>query len=74
MIIKLQIPTPEVPGEGDKSDKVNDDRYLITDLAVNGDPQAKTGLLQLECVKESYAKKMEDAKPLDDAPGPEETA
>ena len=74
MIIKLKIPTPEVPGEGDKSDKVNDDRYLITDLAVNGDTQAKTGLLQLECVKESYAKKIEDARPLDDVPGPEESA
>jgi hypothetical protein len=63
MIIKLQIPTPEVPGEGSKSDKVNDDRYLITDLALNGDPTKKQGLLQLECVKESYAKKIEDAKP-----------
>ena len=74
MIIKLKIPTPEVPGEGDKADKVNDDRYLITDLALNGDPQAKTGLLQLECVKESYAKQIESARPLDEAPAPEDTA
>ena len=59
-------------GEGDKADKVNDDRYLITDLALNGDPQAKTGLLQLECVKESYAKQIESARPLDEAPAPED--
>ena len=26
--------TPETMGVGDKADKVNDDRYLITDLAV----------------------------------------
>ena len=32
MIINLAIPTPEVPGEGDKADKVDDGRYLITCL------------------------------------------
>ena len=72
MIIKLEIPTPEAMGEGDKADKVNDDRYLITDLAVEGDTVSKTGTCILECVKESYAQKIESAKPLDDVPPPED--
>ena len=43
MIIKFVMTTPETMGEGDKADKVNDDRYLITDLAVEGDTVSKTG-------------------------------
>jgi hypothetical protein len=71
MIIKLQIPTPEIMGEGDKYDKVNDDRYLITDIKLSGSPVEKAGMLHIECVKESYAMKVEDAKPLDEGTGPE---
>jgi len=66
MIIKFVMTTPETMGEGDKADKVNDDRYLITDLAVEGDTVSKTGTCVLECVKESYAQKIETAKPLDE--------
>ena len=66
MIIKFVMTTPETMGEGDKADKVNDDRYLITDLAVEGDTVSKTGTCTLECVKESYAQKIETAKPLDE--------
>ena len=66
MIIKFVMTTPETMGEGDKADKVNDDRYLITDLAVEGDTVSKTGTCILECVKESYAQKIETAKPLDE--------
>ena len=66
MIIKFVMTTPETMGEGDKADKVNDDRYLITDLAVEGDTVSKTGTCFLECVKESYAQKIETAKPLDE--------
>ena len=69
MIIKFVMTTPETMGEGDKSDKVNDDRYLITDLALDGDLSAKTGTLTMECVKESYAEKIEDAKPLEEVSG-----
>jgi len=71
MIIKLLIPTPEIMGEGDKYDKVNDDRYLITDIKLSASPVEKAGMLHIECVKESYAKKVEDAKPLDEGTGPE---
>ena len=66
MIIKFVMTTPETMGEGDKADKVNDDRYLITDLAVEGDTVSKTGTCILECVKESYAQKIETAEPLDE--------
>ena len=66
MIIKFVMTTPETMGEGDKADKVNDDRYLITDLAVEGDTVSKTGTCILECVKESYAQKIDTAKPLDE--------
>ena len=66
MIIKFVMTTPETMGEGDKADKVNDDRYLITDLAVEGDTVSKTGTCILECGKESYAQKIETAKPLDE--------
>ena len=62
--------TPETMGEGDKADKVNDDRYLITDLAVEGDTVSKTGTCILECVKESYAKKIQDYTPLDNVAPP----
>jgi len=74
MIIKFQITTPETMGEGDKADKVNDDRYLITDLALDGNCSSKTGYCILECVKESYAEKIETAKPLEETSGAEETA
>ena len=66
MIIKFVMTTPETMGEGDKADKVNDDRYLITDLAVEGSTVSKTGTCTLECVKESYAQKIETAKPLEE--------
>mgnify|MGYP003315235227 CR=1 FL=1 len=66
MIIKFVMTTPETMGVGDKADKVNDDRYLITDLAVEGDTVSKTGTCVLECVKESYAQKIETAKPLEE--------
>ena len=38
------------------NDKINDNRYLITDLAIHADPLGGEGVLDLECVKESYAK------------------
>ena len=56
-IVKLNIPEPEILDEGaDTEDKINDNRYLITDLAIHADPLGGEGVLDLECVKESYAK------------------
>ena len=72
MIIKFVMTTPETMGEGDKADKVNDDRYLITDLSIDGNPASKTGIINLECVKESYAKKIQDYTPLDNVAPPRE--
>ena len=72
MIIQLSIPTPEIMGEGDKTDSVNDDRYLITDIALSASTLDKQGVLNIECVKESYAKKIETARPLEVGTPPEE--
>jgi len=68
MIIKFGIPTPEAMGEGTKYDKANDDRYLITDLSLSASPASKQGILTLECVKESYAEKIETLTPIEEAP------
>jgi hypothetical protein len=72
MIVKFLIPTPEIMGEGDKADKVNDDRYIITDIALSASTLNKTGVLNIECVKESYAKKIEDARPIQEGTPPVE--
>ena len=67
-VIKLDIPQPE-SGSG-REDELNDNRYLITDLSVILNVPDKEGELNLECVKESYAKDIAKAKPLEDAEGP----
>ena len=72
MIVKLNITSPEVMGTGDIEDEVNDNRYLITDLSISGSPQTKQGVCFIECVKESYAKKIETARPLDKSTPPED--
>jgi hypothetical protein len=61
-VIKLLIPQPE-SGVG-KTDEVNDNRYLITDLSLILDIAGKEGEMNLECVKESFAKEITEAKPL----------
>ena len=70
-VIQLDIPPPQSSTGGvDISDKMNDNRYLITDICVNGVPADKVGKCFVECVKESYAKKIADYTPLDNtAPG-----
>jgi len=68
MVIKFGIPTPEAMGEGTKYDKANDDRYLITDLSLSASPSSKQGILTLECVKESFAEKIETLTPIEEAP------
>ncbi len=71
-VIELDIAPPQSSRGEDISDKMNDNRYLITDICVNGVPADKVGKLYVECVKESYAKKIQDYTPLDNAAPPRE--
>ena len=72
-VIQLDIPPPQSSTGGvDISDKMNDNRYLITDICVNGVPADKVGKCFVECVKESYAKKIADYTPLDNSAPPRE--
>jgi hypothetical protein len=65
-IIKLEVPPQQPSVEGHKhTDQLNDNRYLITDIAVHAQPQKHRGHMVLECSKESYKKepaKVEDYK------------
>lgn len=63
-VIQLEIPQPEV---SNKEDKLNDGRYLITDLSIGMDIQSKEGEMNLECVKESFAAKIADVRPIEEA-------
>ena len=72
LIIKLNIKSPELAGDGVIEDKVNDNRYLITDLSITADPLTKRGVCHLECVKESYATKIETFEPLTQSPSAED--
>ena len=49
---------------------MNDNRYLVTDVCVHAVPADKVGKLYLECVKESFAKKIADYTPLDNTAAP----
>ena len=70
-IIELDIPPPQSSTGGvDISDKMNDNRYLVTDVCVHAVPADKVGKLYLECVKESFAKKIADYTPLDNTAAP----
>lgn len=72
-IIELDIPPPQSSTGGvDISDKMNDNRYLVTDVCVHAVPADKVGKLYLECVKESFAKKIADYTPLDNTAAPRE--
>jgi hypothetical protein len=72
MIVKLLIPTAETDDGNTSEDRVNDDRYLITDLAISGNPLEHTGTLSMECVKESYARQIEKESPLKTKSAPRE--
>lgn len=63
-IVQLRLPVPELQKEKIIVDEVNDDRYLITSLNVMGSTQTRSGEIHFECVKESYAKRIADARPL----------
>jgi len=63
-VIVLNIPSPESQANNDDtSDQINDDRYLIIDLCLEVNPIQQRGVLKLECVKESYAKRVADSTP-----------
>jgi len=59
-VIKLKIPGAETL-DGNVSSNLNDDRYLITDMSLNFEPAAASGIMHLECVKESYTMEIADA-------------
>jgi hypothetical protein len=63
-IIKLGLPQPESQHDNsDTSDILNDDRYLIVEHCVDVNPLTKRGVSTIECVKQSYTKKVRDHKP-----------
>lgn len=68
-VIQLDIPQPEPTN---KEDKLNDGRYLITDLSIIMSVPNKQGEMHLECVKESFANKIADVKPLQEVEPAEE--
>jgi hypothetical protein len=58
-IVQLHIPEPEIQDDtAQTKDRINDNRYLIVDICLSANIQKGTGSLQLECVKESYAKQI----------------
>ena len=72
-VMKLAIP-PAQPYDPsvDATDKIvaGDDgiyRYLITDIALKGEPDVLVGTMHIECVKESFAMKLGDYDPMEEA-------
>ena len=68
-VIQLEIPQPEPTN---KEDRLNDGRYLITDLSIVMSVTSQEGEMHLECVKESFAAKVADVKPLQEVDPAEE--
>ena len=59
-IVELIIPESEVSDDQSiTKDKINDNRYLIADMSLSANIQVGEGILTLECLKESYAQKIE---------------
>ena len=69
--IILKLPSNEPTSEQDITDKLNDGRYLITDINIVGEPQKGAGVMNIECVKESYMDKLINVKPLLSTANPE---
>jgi len=56
-VIELGIPEAEIYDEGSETkDRINDNRYLLTDMMITGVTGSKEGACNLELVKESFAK------------------
>ena len=66
-IIKLNLPPTEPSSQQSQGAKneLDDQRYLITHICFNGSPLTNQGVLYIEGVAESYAKRIEDVKPLE---------
>ena len=72
-VIRLLIPEPESQDPNtDTKDKLNDNRYLIIDQSINFNPLGNNGVCYLECVKESYSMKVDDANPMASSSVPRE--
>lgn len=69
-IIKLVIP-PAESNAGTVTDKMNDNRYLITGMSIEGSPISYTGVCHLECVKQSYAADIASVDALSSSQDPE---
>ena len=65
-IIKLNLPPAEPLSQQGKKNELDDQRYLITHICFNGSPLTNQGVLYIEGVAESYARRIEDVKPLED--------
>lgn len=63
-MIKLILPPAESSGNKQIVDNLNDHRYLITDIMLEASPGEGVGVLNLECVKESFADRVKDIRPL----------
>ena len=63
-VVQLRIPGAETV-DGNVSDNLNDDRYLITDLSLNFEPAGGGGIMHMECVKDSYTMNIQDAPGLE---------
>jgi len=63
-VVKLGLPSAESQHDGASTkDVLNDDRYLIIEHCVDFNPLTKKGVSTIECVKQSYTKKVKDHKP-----------
>lgn len=72
-VIILKQQPKDIQGRQVSPDKLNDNRYIITKIGYNCSPVEEVGMLNLECVKESYAGIVKDIpSPLLTASGPEE--
>jgi len=71
-IIKLELPEPQLASNAESKDKLNDGRYLITDICFQGNVLENGGLCNIECVKESFAKSITSINPQDTMEAPED--
>ena len=71
-IINLELPEPQLASGSDVKDKLNDGRYLITDICFQGNVLDNGGVCNIECVKESFAKTIASINPQDSMEAPED--
>lgn len=64
------LPVPE-PGEAPTLNMLQDEKYLLSKIVYNINPQKNTGTLALHGVKDSFGMKIEEFKPLEIPPAEE---